>query len=301
MNYQELVIWIAFALCLSLTAGGVLSIFRFEKLKLLVAFRNLQIALILNYTFGYYVLWSEIFFNFFPEEYQLAKYSQIASFMGMPFLFVGMLMILIWAKNVVSKKISVWLMVASQLLLIAAIFYFYLGFEPAVLSSTSDIWNAYSLGIWLTVLVLLFLFKSSIVDTKAKRILIGIMFLSVLLHATFLIEWDFNQFKPLIYNFLFFLVNTALVIVFVYKAKVPLDPEAMMLSISLEKFVAKHEITAREIEIIKEMVKGKTNQQIADTLFISLQTVKDHTSRIYLKSHLKNRAQLISTLRSSTV
>lgn len=52
-------------------------------------------------------------------------------------------------------------------------------------------------------------------------------------------------------------------------------------------------ITPREKEVVNEICSGKTNQQIADTLFISLQTVKDHTSNIYRKVEVKNRVQLI--------
>ncbi len=54
----------------------------------------------------------------------------------------------------------------------------------------------------------------------------------------------------------------------------------------------KFKITKREREIIKEICKGKTNKQIADELFISLQTVKDHTHNIFVKTGLKNRVQL---------
>lgn len=52
-------------------------------------------------------------------------------------------------------------------------------------------------------------------------------------------------------------------------------------------------ITRREREIVREICRGKTNQQIADDLFISLQTVKDHTHRIYSKMGVRSRVQLV--------
>jgi DNA-binding CsgD family transcriptional regulator len=52
-------------------------------------------------------------------------------------------------------------------------------------------------------------------------------------------------------------------------------------------------ITKREREIVDAICEGKTNQQIADELFISLQTVKDHTHRIYSKIGINSRMKLV--------
>lgn len=56
-------------------------------------------------------------------------------------------------------------------------------------------------------------------------------------------------------------------------------------------------ITPREEEIIGLICEGKSNQEISETLFISLQTVKDHTHRIYTKTGVKNRVQLSNLVR----
>ena len=48
-------------------------------------------------------------------------------------------------------------------------------------------------------------------------------------------------------------------------------------------------LTAREREVLKELNKGATNQQIANRLYISERTVKNHVSRILSKLNLKNR------------
>jgi DNA-binding CsgD family transcriptional regulator len=55
-------------------------------------------------------------------------------------------------------------------------------------------------------------------------------------------------------------------------------------------------ITKRERQIVQKICLGKTNQQTADELFISLQTVKDHTHRIYSKLGVKSRMQLVQLL-----
>jgi DNA-binding NarL/FixJ family response regulator len=63
-----------------------------------------------------------------------------------------------------------------------------------------------------------------------------------------------------------------------------------------EAFYLKTEITRREKEIIEQIMKGLTNQEIADRLFITLQTVKDHTHNIYLKADVRNRIELVNLI-----
>lgn len=58
------------------------------------------------------------------------------------------------------------------------------------------------------------------------------------------------------------------------------------------ELVDKYQISKRELEIIHFVCQGKSNQEIADQLFISLGTVKDHLYRIYKKIGIKNRTQL---------
>jgi DNA-binding CsgD family transcriptional regulator len=65
-------------------------------------------------------------------------------------------------------------------------------------------------------------------------------------------------------------------------------------------FCSFYEISKREAEIILEICTGKSNQAISDTLFITLQTVKDHTHRIYTKTGVKSRVQLANLVREKT-
>ncbi len=65
-----------------------------------------------------------------------------------------------------------------------------------------------------------------------------------------------------------------------------------------EDFIMKFGISGREKEVIELICKGNSNQDISDSLFISLQTVKDHIHRIYLKTGVKNRVQLSNLIRT---
>lgn len=55
---------------------------------------------------------------------------------------------------------------------------------------------------------------------------------------------------------------------------------------------AKYSITKREMEIIELICEGQTNKEIAEKLFISIDTVKDHNYNIFRKTSVKNRTQL---------
>lgn len=54
-------------------------------------------------------------------------------------------------------------------------------------------------------------------------------------------------------------------------------------------------LSARELDVLKEMTKGSSNQEIAQTLFLSESTIKTHVSNILLKLDVKNRVQAIQT------
>nr|WP_286168772.1 response regulator transcription factor [Roseburia sp. 1XD42-34] len=57
---------------------------------------------------------------------------------------------------------------------------------------------------------------------------------------------------------------------------------------------ALHEdLTDREREILLLLAQGKTNQEIADQLFISLKTVKVHVSNLLSKLEVQDRTQAV--------
>ena len=52
------------------------------------------------------------------------------------------------------------------------------------------------------------------------------------------------------------------------------------------------DLTDRELEVIRAVAQGKSNQEIAQQFFISEKTVKTHVSHILAKLDLKDRTQL---------
>lgn len=60
-----------------------------------------------------------------------------------------------------------------------------------------------------------------------------------------------------------------------------------------EKQGGKLNITKRERDIIGELVKGKTSQQVADTLYIQKSTVESHKKNLYSKTKTKTLSALM--------
>ncbi len=66
-------------------------------------------------------------------------------------------------------------------------------------------------------------------------------------------------------------------------------PEFQPKAAVLEKF----SITPRELEVLMQMAQGLSNQEIADKLFVSLNTVKTHSSNVFSKLGVQRRTQAI--------
>jgi DNA-binding NarL/FixJ family response regulator len=54
-------------------------------------------------------------------------------------------------------------------------------------------------------------------------------------------------------------------------------------------------LTRREIEVLKLIAEGLTNQEIADKLFVSTSTVDSHRKNLISKLQVKNTAALVRT------
>lgn len=76
-----------------------------------------------------------------------------------------------------------------------------------------------------------------------------------------------------------------------------LEPEVtnkMMMRMRQGSGHALHEdLTDREREVLLLMAEGKTNQEIADTLYIALKTAKTHVSNILSKLEVNDRTQAV--------
>ena len=67
---------------------------------------------------------------------------------------------------------------------------------------------------------------------------------------------------------------------------------AMQLDNSLPLFAENHGLTKRESEVLRLLLEGKDNQNIASVMGVSMGTVKAHLNHIYGKVGIKTRQEL---------
>jgi DNA-binding CsgD family transcriptional regulator len=68
-----------------------------------------------------------------------------------------------------------------------------------------------------------------------------------------------------------------------------------------ERALSKSGISKRELEVLQLIAQGLSNQEIADQLFVSLNTVKTHSSNLFLKLDVKRRTQAIERAKKLSI
>lgn len=80
-----------------------------------------------------------------------------------------------------------------------------------------------------------------------------------------------------------------------YKGETVMEPEVTGKmkehSVQQQQHKLHEDLTSRESEILMLIAQGKSNQEIADELFITLKTVKTHVSNILAKLDVEDRTQ----------
>ncbi|MBN1648346.1 MAG: helix-turn-helix transcriptional regulator [Spirochaetales bacterium] len=147
------------------------------------------------------------------------------------------------------------------------------------------------------IITLFFIKRAASRDEESLLKGISITFLPMLvLFPLDMIFFRDHLFKLSYICFSVFVVNTYYFISrFYFRAYEP-EPETIRFD---KTAFSKYELSEREIEIAELLIKGITNKAIADTLFISVNTVKSHIKNIYKKLDVSNRLQIINLLRGT--
>jgi DNA-binding CsgD family transcriptional regulator len=240
------------------------------------------------------------------------------SFLGLPFLMLAWYMFIRLCSEIREKSVSrtftlayffvltlIFLAFGTALILANVIPFD--GEDYALLgSATSIFYLAFEILTLISALVPLFLRAREITDKKKRQ---AVRVFSVLCLSAYSLSLALYLLTPLtgrlaaVAVISFFIANllpllywrTYLNRFYVAPALQRAGPEVM------GRFIADYKISKREEEVIRHLCEGKTNKEIGQALFISLQTVKDHIYRIYQKTDVKNRVQLINLIQSYKV
>lgn len=69
-------------------------------------------------------------------------------------------------------------------------------------------------------------------------------------------------------------------------------PSNAIFSVNAAELV-KLRISSRELEVLQLMAEGLSNQEIAERLFLSLNTIKTHSSNLFMKLEVERRMQAV--------
>ncbi len=62
-----------------------------------------------------------------------------------------------------------------------------------------------------------------------------------------------------------------------------------------------HGLTKTEIKVLKNIAEGKTNSEIAEINFVSIETIKTHVQRIFRKLEVNNRMEAVAVAREQKI
>jgi DNA-binding CsgD family transcriptional regulator len=295
IDLNSLPLWLSFTLCLSITAGGLLVLFRFRQARSNSSFQYLQYFLILLYVYGYYSLWSGILLSGYMQIDNVERVATLLAQMGAPFLMVSLVMLLAWAARLQKQQVVPVLLVT--VITSAAIFLALQQSGWPIKDSVGSVCSIMAMMSSLALLGLLISGRQPVLSTAGRIWVIVLAAAAGLIHLGMFTSLPTLMHYDSVFALMFYLFNTAMVVVYCYHSIDEQTPQ----SLSLNDFLSSFGISKREADILRGIYAGKTNQEIANQLFISLQTVKDHSSRIYQKTHVKNRAQLTTLIRESQI
>lgn len=275
--------------------------------------------LVAFYAFAFYGIWGQILARALLSSTGVdgAVVETVAGYLSVlsvPFLFVSWLMLVNMAYSMFGRATQqAWMLAHAAVFIVlilgAWVVFGYFGVAPQFLEENLGLIEITVLAAlelsYFSVFLVVALRHAVDVEGPRRRVLVR---LSLLLFAAFLLRSSFGamgmiEARLLPLALVVFFGSNLLPVLFSRtvsdEAFEPVKAESAS-DEGMEAIFVRYGITKRERQIVQEICRGRTNQQIADALFISLQTVKDHTHRIYSKMGIRSRMQLVTRMGGST-
>lgn len=118
--------------------------------------------------------------------------------------------------------------------------------------------------------------------------------------------WYFLSFTPMatralrhmiIFSYYLSIFLPSIYLYFYLKNELKMKKKAVAGSAEMDLIPQSLNFTPREKELVTLLMQGKSNKEISEELFISLQTVKNYISKIFKRYDLKNRLELVNFIR----
>ena len=303
----QYLVWLIFIVSVALAAGSVVLSSRLRIRYKSDIFSTLLYFQVFIFTFGFYGIWGQVvvktFLSSFISQELMVRFSDIAMLLGLPFLVFAWLMLIQFTFGLTGIKSNNWFIFWFLFLNISLLFIVGYFIAKANAGKTiSLVRNYYIVMNLIYTLLASFLIHfhrkgKAVIHDLDRRIIAPVLFLIMLAQCSLLLLFPPHLYAGIIFIFVFFAGNTFLPLYLSYGTLLSAFTVEPVRDISFEEFCRRYQVSPRERDIVREICNGLSNKEISDKLFISLQTVKDHTHRIYTKINVKSRVQLINLVK----
>lgn len=193
----------------------------------------------------------------------------------------------ILSKRIIYVLTIIFLIIASFFTLISG------NLADSMPLALNVIYPACSLLAFIHTVIILFYYKK-ITSEHQNRLVKNFIFAFILQFAfTFIDIFLMNQYDVSFkFTHLSYLIFALLSFYYIFSLYFNQHIEKDDEEFNFDKQVSKYDLSEREIDVLKLLLKGHSNFEIAGELYISVNTVKTHIKNIYKKTEVKNRMLL---------
>lgn len=232
--------------------------------------------------------------------------DRLFPFLAVPLLAASTLLFLAMMRAAISRKLSIlftilFVLITGLLFILNGLILYLTAHQHAIVTAGDpllfrDLWQVFRMVVTIPAVVGAWMLAGSLQSVHRKHLVQRLAILLLVVEAGRGILFILTDLHPscwLLHQIAWFAGD--LVPLLMLERTLPrLHSDA---TADIENMLTGFAITAREREIIAWICEGKSNGEIADGLFISLQTVKTHISNIYRKLGVRSRVQLVNLLK----
>ncbi len=293
MIVSQIFLWVALGLCMIMTGATAITFKVKWAYRSDPSFYYLLYYAVLIYVYGFYSLWSSEIIEALQISADIPLLSRILNLLGAPFIIMALGTLAFFLRQFFAYKTKPWILLIGYLS-IYLIGIVALTLDIPLLKTFQEIILIAGFIVYLIASVL-FLLKKTTYLRHGMQILMALTQIALAYYYFHNLVQTGTPFQLGLGHLYFFGVQSGFIIALLTNGKfMTFEPNGL----NVDDLASRYRLTKREVEIVRELILGKSNSEIAESLFITEQTVKDHMSRIYQKTYVKSRTQLLSLIKS---